>query len=40
MKQPVSESPIVTHQLGAIIGLFTLVAINLVSIGSFVLGWW
>ena len=40
MNQPVSESSIVTHHLGAIIGLFTLVAINLACIGSFVLGWW
>ena len=40
MNQPVSGSPIVTHHLGAIIGLFTLVAINLACIGSFVLGWW
>ena len=38
MNQPVSESPIVTHHLGAIIGLFTLVAINLACIGRFVLG--
>ena len=40
MNQPVSESANVTHHLGAIIGLFTLVAINLACIGSFVLGWW
>jgi hypothetical protein len=40
MKQPVSAIPIVTHDMGAIIGLFTLVAINLACIGSFVLGWW
>jgi hypothetical protein len=29
MKQPVSESSIVTHDMGAIIGLLALVAINL-----------
>ena len=40
MNQPVSQSASVTHHLGAIIGLFTLVAINLACIGSFVLGWW
>ena len=40
MNQPVSESANVTHHLGAIIGLFTLVAINLACIGGFVLGWW
>jgi hypothetical protein len=40
MKQPVSESSIVTRDMGAIIGLFALVAINRACIGSFVLGWW
>jgi hypothetical protein len=40
MKQPINESPIITHDMGAIIGLFALIAINLACIGSFVLGWW
>jgi hypothetical protein len=40
MKQPVSESSIVTRDIGAIIGLFALVAINLACVSSFVLGWW
>ena len=40
MKRPVSESSIVLHDVGAIIGLVALVAINLACIGSFVLGWW
>ena len=34
MNQPVSENTNVTHHLGAIIGLFTLVAINLACIGN------
>ena len=38
MKQPVSESSIVTRDMGAIIGLFALVAINRACIGSFVFG--
>jgi hypothetical protein len=40
MKQPVSERSIVPHDVGAIIGLFALVAITLACIGSFALGWW
>jgi hypothetical protein len=40
MNQPVIQSASVRHHLGAIIGLFTLVAINLACIGSYVLGWW
>ena len=40
MNQPVSGSPVVTHHLGALIALGTLLAINLVWMSKFFFGWW
>ena len=40
MNQPVSGSPVVTHHLGALIALGTLLAINLAWISKFFFGWW
>ena len=41
MKQPVSETrPVTEGSLGAFIGLSALLVINLLGIGSFVVGWW
>ena len=40
MNQPVSGSPVVTHHLGALIALGTLLAINLAWMSKFFFGWW
>jgi hypothetical protein len=39
MNQPVSEAPVVTHHLGALIAFVTLLGINLAGISIF-FGWW
>jgi hypothetical protein len=40
MNQPVSESPVVTHHLGALIAFVTLLGINVAWISNFFFGWW
>jgi hypothetical protein len=40
MNHPVSGSPVVTHHLGALIALGTLLAINLAWMSKFFFGWW
>ena len=40
MNQPVSGSSVVTHHLGALIALGTLLAINLAWMSKFFFGWW